>query len=423
MIRNSVPVAAACLLLACALPLRADDKTPAAPDFSKGMLCGKVIDAATGKPVPDATVALQDKDGKVLAWTKTDAEGKYVLAADSLKALNLQPSHRRGLLDEIVRGVGQVVTAPIKVAGGIVNTVKKTNPVETVKNAAISTATGNPLPIATQVVTTVTGGTADSVNTAKANVVTQTKELAVRSAFGERLSAEQAKKPTLAPGEVFLAVSRPAYKAVKGKAGTYWLQAPVPPDKQKKDDKGRGVCAWMETVKLAPDAAADKKSEIVNEAILLSEPKVEPALIPAGTSCKLSVKLQAPSPAANIRVFAREDRKKTVVELTPQANGVYAGELPIDPKCPSGDTKISIAALREEPIEVKLPRSKEDPLTLFAKRLDDLDPDKPYDFDPKIMASENRLDITVTILDPRQKTPAAPATPASAPKPPDEKKK
>jgi hypothetical protein len=415
---------AALLLLACTIALHADDKTPAAPDFSKGMLCGKVVDAATGKPVPDATVALQDKDGKVIAWTKTDATGKYCLAAESLKVLNLLPSHRRGLLDEIARGVGQVVTAPIKVAGGVVEGVKKTNPVDVVKNAAISTATGNPVPIATQAITTVTGGTASSVDAAKTNAVTQTKEGAVRSAFGERMSDKQSKKPALAPGEVFLSVSRPEYKEIRGKAGAYWLDAPIPPNRQKKDDKGCGVCAWMETVKLAPAAAADKKSEIANEAIVLSDPKAEPALIPAGSTCKLTVKLQSPmDPASKVRVFARENKKKSVVELQRQANGIYVGELPIDPKCPNGNTKISIAALREEPIEVKLPKSKEDPLTQFAKRLDDLDPDKPYDFDPKILASENRLDLTITVLDPKQQTPSNAPSPAAPAKPTDDKKK
>ncbi len=404
--------------LACMAAL-ADGKvpaTPVAPDFSKGMLCGKVLDTATGKPVPNATVALADKDGKVVAWTKTDAEGKYSLAADSLKVLNLRPSHRRGLLEEVARGAGQLVTIPVKVAGTVVETIRKTSPVETVKNAAISAATGNPVPIGAQVVNTVAG----TAGQTKATAENQTKEMAVRTAFGERLNDKNQKKSALAPGEVFIAVSRPEYKEVKGKAGTYWLEAAIPPvkdQKNKKEDKGRGVCAWMETVKLAPATAADKKSEILNEAILLSEPKIEPTLIPIGGTAKISVKLLAPmNPVAKLRVFAREDKKRTILELKPQANNLYTGELTIDSNCPSGDTKITIAALREEPIEVKLPKSKDDPLLLFAKRLDDLEPGKPFEYDPRILASENRLDITVTVLDPRQQTPAG------SPKPPDVKK-
>jgi len=405
------------LLIAASLcrfsPALADEKRQSGPDFSKGMLRGKVVDAVTGKPVSGATVALQNKDGKVITWTKTDSTGIYSLAVDSRRVLNLQPSHRRGLLDEIARDVGEVASVPVKVAEGIVDTVKKTSPAETVKNAALSTATGNPLPVAAQIVNTMTPvNRARSLPTDAAN---QTKEAAVRVAFGERLADRQAKRPALAPGEVFVAVTGPDYKEVKGKAGTYWLEPAVAPDKSSRQDRGRGVCAWMETVKLAPSSAADKKSEVENEAILLSDAHVAPALLPAGSACSISVRLQSPpEPATKARVFARESRKRTVVELKPQGKGVFAGELTIDPKCPSGDTKVSIAAMREEPLDVRLPK-KGDALLLFAGRIDEMDPTKPYAFDPRIMASENRLDATITVLDPKTQTPL--------PRPPTEQKK
>ena len=66
-------------------------------DFQKGALYGKVIDAASGKPVANATVAIEDRHGKVVAWTKTDAQGEYAVAADALKLLQLHPSRHRGL--------------------------------------------------------------------------------------------------------------------------------------------------------------------------------------------------------------------------------------------------------------------------------------------------------------------------------------
>jgi hypothetical protein len=56
-----------------------DDKPQAATasaDWRKGALFGRVIDTVTGQPLPGATVALQGKSGKVLAWAKTDAQGQ-----------------------------------------------------------------------------------------------------------------------------------------------------------------------------------------------------------------------------------------------------------------------------------------------------------------------------------------------------------
>jgi len=60
-------------------------------------------------------------------------------------------------------------------------------------------------------------------------------------------------------------------------------------------------------------------------------------------------------------------------------------------------------------------------LLAWAAQREDLDADKPYHFDPRIMASENRLDLKMTILDPKQENPPpttpAPGTPP-APAPP-----
>jgi hypothetical protein len=89
--------------------------------------------------------------------------------------------------------------------------------------------------------------------------------------------------------------------------------------------------------------------------------------------------------------------------------------LPLDAKLDVGDTVVTLVALRAEPIEVKLKSDKTDPLLEFAKGLEDLDAGKPYDFDPRIMASENRLELTLTVLDPKKETAPSTATPPPAP--------
>jgi hypothetical protein len=386
------------------------DRASAAADFSKGAFYGKVVDAASGQPVADATVALQDRSGKVVAWTRTNAQGKYAIAADSLKLLQLRPSRRRGLLAQLVRGAGKVVNAPVKAASAVVSgaasVVKEVDPVNTAKSAAVSGVSGSPAPVVSQV----TGG---ALNAVGEKAEKRAKENAVKAVLGERQASPKKKRDALVPGEVVIAVSAPNYKEARGQAGAYWLEPPA-------RDQGQpvGPRAWLETVKLAP-AGSDKKSEIEDAAVLLAEPHMEPSLAPAGTAVKISVKLQArEAPASNIRVFAREDKKRKVVELKAQGDNVFTGELALDPKTPVGDTSVTLVALRAEPVEVDLRESKEDPLLHLAERLDDLDADKPYEFDPRIMASENRLDLTLTVLDPKRATPptgaAAPATPPVA---------
>lgn len=86
-----------------------------------------------------------DTKGHILAWGKTNAQGEYALAVAPKTALQLHPSRRRGLLEQVCRAVGNVVTAPVKVVGEAV-----TKPGQTVSAAAVSVATGTPAPLAAQ---------------------------------------------------------------------------------------------------------------------------------------------------------------------------------------------------------------------------------------------------------------------------------
>jgi hypothetical protein len=391
---TSITALAAALLLRGVAPAFADEK-PKEPDFSKGALHGKVTDLATGKPVAGATVALKDKDGKVLAWTKTDDKGEYAIAADTLTVLSLRPSRRKGLLEEIARTVGDVVTAPVKVVGEVVK-----DPVGTAKTVAVTAATGNPIPATVGAVKAVAE---DPAKPAKEKAA-QAKENAVKTVLGERQAAAKEKKAVAAPGETVLVVTAPSYKDLNGKAGAYWLEPRE--EKSDKTPKPCGPKAWLETVQLAP-MASDKPSAVAQAAFLVADCKAEPSLVTPGGTLKIVAKLQSPPGEKRpVRLFARESKKKTVVELRPGENGLYAGELKLDEKCDIGDTVVSVVALREEPIDVKLDRKKADPLLEFVRRLDDLDSDKPYEYDPRIMASENRVDLAVTVLDPKKATPS-----------------
>ncbi|WP_227625068.1 carboxypeptidase-like regulatory domain-containing protein [Fimbriimonas ginsengisoli] len=352
-------------------------QTPAAPKtFPKGVLHGRVLDT-DGKPVAGATVALQEKDGKVLTWTKTDEKGEYNLAADPKRALHLRPSRRRGLLEKCVRVAADVAMAPVKAAGSVV-----AKPGETVKAAAVSAATGNPLPLA--------GQTASSVLPNR-DTAQQAREAAANTAVGNGPASASA--PPAEKGQALLLISAPSYKDAKVNAGAYWLDPP--------EGKETGIQAWLETVKMASTKVAGN-SDVVQEAVTLSDPVLEPSLVPPGGEVKIRVKLNSPpGPDRRVRVFAREARKNTVVELLPQGGAdknIYAGTLTLDRKMPAGETTVTLGGLRAVPVEVKLNPKKPDPLIEFVRRLDDMEAGKPYLYDPLIMASENRLEVKLTVL-------------------------
>lgn len=370
------------------------DKKPTGPDWTQGMILGKVVNAANSKPIAGATVALQDPKGKVLAWTRTDAEGLYAIAADPLKVLHLRPSRRKGLLTQLAQGTGRVVGAvvaiPLNAAKGIVQTI---NPVNTIKSVAVSAAIGNPAPLGANLVGGVMGGVADAVKNSPKKMRETGANTAVNGAPATKKTADKPDK-----GEIGVRVIAPGYKGGSGTAGAYWIEAAgVTPD-----SKPVGPQAYLDTVSLGP-VGTDKKSTIPNLSVTLTDGHLEPALAPAGSSVKLSVKIQHPSdPPMAVRVFARENSTKRVIELQPNALGVYGGEMPLDPNMKTGDTIITIAALHTVPVEVSLGSDRDDPLFQFASQLDDLAADKPYEYDPRIMASENRIDLKLTVLDPGQ---------------------
>ena len=77
----------------------------------------------------------------------------------------------------------------------------------------------------------------------------------------------------------------------------------------------------------------------------------------------------------------------------------------LDRTCSLGDATICIGALRAEPVEVKLNAKNNAALFRFVRRLDSMQAGQPYGYDPMVMASENRMDVKITVLSPKSETP------------------
>lgn len=356
-------------------------------EYRKGVVYGEVLDLA-GKPVPNATVALKSREGKVVAWTKTNDKGQYAIPADPKVALQIRPSRHRGLLEQCLQATAQVAMMPLQFAGQLIM-----NPGPAVRIAGAVVAGGTPGAVVGQSV---------AAQMPNPGQVGPTEQAMGGAAAYTALGPGNAPKQTVSShaGQAELLVSAPGYQNAGVISGTYWIEGP-------KSDRENpvGVQAWMDDIKLVP--AADKKNHCVvtDETASLSDGLAEPSPVVAGEPLKIQVKLnRMPArpgcPEQKVRVFARQPYGDRVAELTcaDPKTGMFAGALTLDPKTPAGETTICVGALREEPVEVHIDPKRRDALLRFCRNLDDLKPDKPYEYDPMVMACKNRMDFKVTVL-------------------------
>jgi len=346
--------------------------------YEKGALYGVVVDAR-GKPVKDATVALQRRDGKILGWCITDEEGEYAIPVDPKVALNLY-NHHKSLLEQCGSAVSDVAMMPVRAVASVV-----TRPGPAVRSAAASVATGSPAPLM--------GHMASGMGSPKKGS-RASKDPAGAPTYTALGGTEPPPPPSTVPGQASILVSADGFKSAQYLPNTYWMA-----DRVKSKTMPIGLQAWVETVRLSP-ANTREDGEVMLQAITISRSTVEPKIVPAGKSvtirCTVYPSLVKDRP---IRVFARENKKDTVVELMQEADGrTYSGILTIDPKAGEGESSISIGALRADPVEVSFDPRKPDPLPEFCRRVDEMSADKPYAYDPLTMASVNREDLRITIL-------------------------
>jgi hypothetical protein len=342
------------------------------PDFKRGAVYGHVQDSS-GKPIPDAIVAIQSAAGDILAWAKTDATGDYALNVDPKAALNMNGSPHAGLLKECATAVGDVLMAPVNVV---------TRPGPVVRSGLESIAYGTPVPLAEQA----------AQETIPVPNRYDVQGAAAKGALGDGPTLYR--PPVGKEGQAELLVVAPGCKDADLNSQAYWFEGPK--------ERGKGLRAWVETVKMAPAEGGDKPS-VVNQVISLTGGTAAPSLVPPGESVKISVKLGEPPDSEHpLRVFARESRRGEVVELKPDpSTHGFCGQMHFGRGFPSGPTTICIAAVRADPVEIHLPRGN-DPFPLFVRRLEDMQPNKPYQYDPMIMGSVNRLDLKVIVLPPQR---------------------
>ena len=323
---------------------------------------GRVLDA-DGKPVANALVAVYDDSNKVADYAKTDARGDYALAV---------PRHLLHLDKKRASFMTQVFNTATHFAGEAAGFVA--NPLRAGVHAVTSSqaaAAGGPI---------AQGGVL-----AGGVVVDQ---LLFKIAPPKRTTQEEARKR---PGSLLIKAVAPNSRDLLGVAQVYWAQQDVfrAGGKQTKT-----LAVWVDPVKLA-GAESPAESKADSDFLRFTSARLEPSLAAPGQRVRILATLPAPpAPAVYATVVARNNRTGQKWELLPVGENRYAAEFTVDNRFPRDDQSVSILAYAAQPEAPGRRKNVEGAIEgagLWDAR-------KPYRYDPLLVVSRNRADLTLTVV-------------------------
>ncbi len=332
---------------------------------------GKVVDG-NGRPLPNAFVAVYDDSNKVVDYTRTDQGGNYALAVPK-QALHLEHKKGKGF-------IADVFTGAIRLTGDAIGFIN--NPVRAGVHAvasAESATIGDPL---------MKGGI--SAGTAVAD-----KALTMLTPRGRShrvVPTEQRKQP----GALLMKVVAPNSNDLIEIGRVYWLQQETLRlgGKQQKT-----LAAWLDPIEMT-SAESDRPSKFQTEYLHFTHARMEPSIAEPGQIVHITAKLLTPpDPAVYAVVVARNNHTGQRWELTPTGGGRYEGEFVVDKKFAHDDQTISILAYAEK--EQKPGRREDAERAIESNGL--WDPKKPFVYDPLLVVSRNRADLTLTVVIPQKR--------------------
>ena len=376
-------------LAAFALALLALTSTPSPARAEDAVnVNGRVVADGDKAPLAGADVAVVDEKNKVVAEGKTDAEGKYSMHVPR-KYLHLPGAKRGGsFLGGLVGGL----------AGELIGTI---NPFA-----------GMGYDLAKGLVGAMQHSGASQADIARMYAGRVTQEDAARlSAAGVRkqdvdkmlkYSAEHFDAdgnfipPRNAPGALSLKVVLAGHKEASGVGQIYWMQT----DKVRAGNgrEKRETNAWLDPVVLVEDAAATR-SRFARNYFTLMDAHLDPATAEAGQTVTLAVTLPVPpeQSAAPLIVIARHSKTGKMYALTPAGQeSVYQCQIEIDKKFPTKDQLISVVAYPQK--SEKPGRDAKVEHALEEAGIWKLD--RPYMYNPLLLASRNRADVLLTVVKP-----------------------
>ncbi len=331
---------------------------------------GKVLDAR-GRPVANAFVAVYDDNNKVVDYTRTDRDGDYALAVPK-PVLHLEHKHGKGFVADVFTGV-------IRLSGDAVGFIS--NPIRSGIHAVASAeAATDPNPITK-------GGIS-------AGAVIADQTLLMLTPRGSHRSVPAAARKQ--PGALMMKVVAPNRNDLVEIGHVYWLQEEHLRLGGKQEHT---LAAWLDPVQLT-SVDSEKPSKFETEYLRFTHARLEPSIAEPGQTVHVTATLLTPpSPTVYAIVVARNNHTGQRWELQPVGNGRYEGEFVVDKKFAHDDQPISILAYAAK--EQKPDRRENAEKAIEGAGL--WDSKKPYVYDPLLVVSRNRADLTLTVVQPEKR--------------------
>ena len=390
------------------LAAKADEKVEAV---------GRIL-ASDGKtPLADAMIAVYDEQGKVIAHGKTDSEGRYRIPV-SREDLHLVKRRKGGgFLGGLFKGVGNIVNvaagfAPMMLTGGLsglagggLSGLAGGNPLGAASGligggkgplGALSGAVGGGFPgfPGGKLPGGMTGITPEMMKMMSQGGMPGGDYLSKLMAQYGGMDGEMGGGEPAAnsPGALPFRVTLAGHMEVGGVSQVYWMQEEPIEENGKK--KSRTV-AWVDPIWLAK-TGEEAPSRIVRGFFAFQDAAIDPAIVEIGRNVTLAVKLPLPDePKVDVIVVARNSKTGEIWQLDPAGDGVFKAEIPVDKKgFGKDDQTISVLAYAADPATPGRNKKAEDAIKGLWKL------DKPYEYNPKIVASRNRVDLRLTVVEP-----------------------
>jgi len=342
-------------------------------------------------PLGDADVAIVNDKNKVVANGKTDAEGRYLLPVPR-KYLHFPAGKKRSsFLGGLAEGlVGEAIGFVNPIAGMGYETVKGLSGM--MKHSGASQA--DIARMSAGRVTPEDGARLIAAGARKQDVEKMLKYSA------ENFDGEgNFIPPRNAPGALSLKVALSGHKEANGVGQIYWMQT----DKVRAENghEKRETNAWLDPLLLVPDNA-ETSSRFTRSYFTLTDAHLDPATVEARQTVTLTVTLSVPpeQSSAPLVVIARHSKTHKIYELTPMdAGGVYRCQIEVDKTFPQKDQLISVVAYPQK--AEKPGRDARVEHALEEAGVWKLD--KPYLYNPLLLASRNRADVLLTVVKPSRK--------------------
>ncbi len=327
---------------------------------------GKVLDTR-GRPLRGAYIAVYDDSNRVIDYARTDSEGEYALAVPR-HLLHLDHGHGKGFVAEVFSGVTRFV-------GGAAEFVA--NPVRSGLHAV------------TNAEAALDPNILDKGAIAGGGAVVDQVLFAVTPRQKRKVPLEERKKP----GSLLLKVIAQDQSDVVGVGHIYWMQEET---FRGGGHTGKTLAAWLDPVHLEA-ADTDTPSKIDGSYLRFTNTRLEPSIAEPGQTVRIITRLpMPPTPEIHVIVVARNSRTGQKWELKQDNDGYFTGEFEVDKRFPRDDQKIYLLAYgADERHPGRRPHAE---AAIDHEGL--WDPRKPFIYDPVLVASRSRAEVTLTVVSP-----------------------